>query len=180
MSNVRQNHADVRAELNERSAAATAQRQRLADVERTISQLIAEQALDGVDHGARLTKLRTEGSQLEEALSTWPAIEAELQRRLEAAGAAMAELEKANLLAELEQIRTAEDAGRRAFADVAIQFVETAAALKKQLERKTAIKAELLQRGKGVDVGDPELPVFYQAWLRNEGGLAEARRSLSK
>ena len=178
MSNVRQNHADVAAELRERTAAATAQQQRRAEVARTISQLIAEEQLDGVNHGARLGKLRTEQAQLEETLSTWPAVEAELQRRLTAARQAVAELEKAELLQELDQLRTNEDAGRRAFADLALQFVETAATLKRQLDRKMAIKAELLQRGKGVDVGDPELPVFYPGWLRSDGGLAEARRSL--
>lgn len=178
MSNARQNHADVAAELRERTAAATAQQQRRAEVARTISQLIAEEQLDGVDHGARLGKLRTEQAQLEETLSTWPAVEAELQRRLTAARQAVAELEKAELLQELVQLRTNEDAGRRAFADLALQFVETAATLKRQLDRKLAIKAELLQRGKGIDVGDPELPVFYQGWLRSDGGLVEARRSL--
>lgn len=178
MSNARQNHADVAAELRERTAAATAQQQRRAEVGRTISQLIAEEQLDGVDHGARLGKLRTEQAQLEETLSTWPAVEAELQRRLTAARQAVAELEKAELLQELDQLRTNEDAGRRAFADLALQFVETAATLKRQLDRKMAIKAELLQRGKGVDVGDPELPVFYPGWLRSDGGLVEARRSL--
>lgn len=90
----------------------------------------------------------------------------------------MAELERAELLQELDQLRANEDAGRRAFADLALQFVETAATLKQQLDRKLAIKAELLQRGKGIDVGDPELPVFYPGWLRSDGGLAEARRSL--
>ena len=178
MSNVNQNFASVRAELAERAAAATAQQQRRADVERTISQLIAEQQLDGVDHGARLNKLRAELGQLEEALSTWPAVEAELQRRLEVARVALAEAKKAELLQELDQLRVSEDAGRRAFADLALQFVETAATLKRQLDRKMAIKAELLQRGKGIDVGDPELPVFYPGWLRSDGGLAEARRSL--
>jgi len=164
--------------LRERTAAATAQQQRRAEVARTISQLIAEEQLDGVDHGTRLGKLRTEQAQLEETLSTWPAVEAELQRRLTAARQAVAELEKAELLQELDQLRTNEDAGRRAFADLALQFVETAATLKRQLDRKIAIKSELLQRGKGVDVGDPELPVFYPGWLRSDGGLAEARRSL--
>lgn len=43
MSNARQNHADVAAELRERTAAATAQQQRRAEVARTISQLIAEE-----------------------------------------------------------------------------------------------------------------------------------------
>lgn len=178
MSNANQNFANVRAELAERSAAAAAQQQRRADVERTISQLIAEQQLDGVDHGSRLDKLRSELGQLEEVLSMWPAVEAELQRRLEAARSALAEAKKAELLQELEQLRANEDAGRRAFADAALQFVETAAALKRQLDRKLAIKAELLQRGKGVDVGDPELPAFYPGWLRSDGGLTEARRSL--
>lgn len=180
MSNVNQNFASVRAELAERTAAATAQQQRRADVERTISQLIAEQQLDGVDHGARLNKLRAEFGQLEEVLSTWPAVEAELQRRLEVARVALAEAKKAELLQELDQLRTNEDAGRRAFADLALQFVETAVALKQQLDRKMAIKAELLERGKGVDVGDPELPMFYLGWLRSDGGLVEARRSLVK
>ena len=180
MSNVNQNFANVRAELAERSAAATAQQQRRAEVERTISQLIAEQQLDGVDHSSRLDKLRAELGQLEELLSTWPAVDAELQRRLEVARVALAEAKKAELLQELDQLRTNEDAGRRAFADVALQFVETAAALKQHLDRKLAIKAELLERGQGVDVGDPELPVFYQGWLRSDGGLAEAQRTLAR
>lgn len=155
-------------------------KRRRAEVARTISQLIAEEQLDGVDHGTRLGKLRTEQAQLEETLSKWPAVEAELQRRLTAARQAVAELEKAELLQELDQLRTNEDAGRRAFADLALQFVETAATLKRQLDRKIAIKAELLQRGKGVDVGDPELPVFYPGWLRSDGGLIEAQRTLAR
>lgn len=178
MSKERQNHANVRAELAERAAAATAQQQRRAEVERTISQLIAEEQLDGVDHGARLGKLRTEQAQLEETLSTWPAVEAELQRRLTAARQAVDELEKAELLQELDQLRTNEVAGRQRFAEAGLQFVEVATTLKQQLDRKLAIKAELLQRGKGVDVGDPELPAFYPGWLRSDGGLTEARRNL--
>lgn len=180
MSNVNQNFASVRAELAERSAAATAQQQRRTEVERTISQLIAEQQLDGVDHSRRLDKLRAELGQLEDALSTWPAVEAELQRRLEVARVALAEAKKAELLQELAQLRADELAGRQRFAEAGLQFVEVATTLKQQLDRKLAIKAELLERGQGVDVGDPELPVFYPGWLRSDGGLVEARRSLVK
>lgn len=51
-----------------------------------------------------------------------------------------------------------------------------------QLQRETqGIGLVLVKvRGKGVDVGDPELPVFYPGWLRSDGGLVEARRSLVK
>lgn len=181
MKDARQDHANVRAELVERLADAAAKQQRNTELGRQISQLVAEQEIDGVDHTERLAKLRNEQAEIVQFLGTWPDVQAELERRLEAAVSALQQQEHQERLAELDTLRSMEAGQRDAFAGKAIELIEVSAALKQTLERKVAIRGEILESGRGgVDIGNPELPPFHNGWLQSPQGMHEARQTLAR
>lgn len=181
MNDARQEHANAKAELIERQADAVAKQQRQAELGRQISQLVAEQEIDGVDHAKRLAKLRSEQAEIAQELATWPDVQAELERRLEATVSALQQHEHQERLAELDTLRSMEAGQREAFAGKAIELIEASAALKQTLERKVAIRGEILESGRGgVDIGNPELPPFYNGWLQSPQGMSEARQTLAR
>lgn len=92
--------AELRGDLADRQGRVESAKLRKPELLENISRWTAEQHLDGADHKKRIAAAQKELVQVEEALTDWPHIEQELQRRVNEAekvfnlAAQLAEVEK--------------------------------------------------------------------------------------
>lgn len=119
----------AQAELDARRQDAAQAVERLRMLRERVSRLRAEEALDGVNHGRRITSDAKEVTGLEQTLAVWPDVEAELIRRIQVAEDAHTAALEADRERTLAELAVRETELWTQFSAVGVQLLEVAAQL---------------------------------------------------
>jgi hypothetical protein len=150
--------AEILDEQQSRTGAAQNAQSSRAEAVQRLSQLRASQALDGLDLSKRIAKAEQDIAKIDELLATWPDVQAELQRRVEAAKQAVIVAGNADMQNELTELQALERGRRLAFAEALHGLAQVGLDLRQLLNRKLWLKAELYAAGAVVNAGDTEMP----------------------
>lgn len=135
------------AELAERRSLAAVNTQRRQGLENSISRLIAEQQLDGLDHSQRIAKAREELAEVSGWLKTWPAVESELVRRVGLAQAEARETWKKEMADRLAGLIAAEQELRGFYAAENMKFQVLCQKLRRVLALKDQFINDCFEKG---------------------------------
>ena len=166
-NNSKQQLANLRAELVERQAKASASQERKGELTQSISRMVGEQALDGVDHSARIASAKAELALVEQYLSSWPDVQAELNRRIGEAEQALnadrleTAKERYTVLADLEAQQ------RREFANQVVSLAELSKRLLTTISERDGLYAATHQQG-GLPIPPGGRPTNYPPMFRPE------------
>ena len=166
-NNNKQQLANLRAELVERTTKASTSQERKGELTQSISRMVGEQALDGVDHSARIASAKAELALVEGYLNTWPDVQAELNRRVgeaeQALNAERLETAKARytVLADLEAQQ------RREFANQVVSLAELSKRLLATISERDGLYAATHQQG-GLAIPPGGRPTNYPPQFRPE------------
>ena len=166
MTNSKQQVADLRAELVERTAKVQAAQRTKTELAQRISQLTGAMALDGIDHSKRIAQAQTELTAANTLLATWPDVQAELNRRIGeveqviSADKLTAATQRYTVLAELEAQQ------RREFASQVVALAETSKRLRATIDERQQLHSTLHKAGVSLPPRPSNgLPEFRADWV---------------
>ena len=178
-NSVRQAVADLNAEMADRQSKATAAQRSKTELTQRISQLIAAQQLDGVDHTARIATAQAELATATAYLDSWPDVQSELQRRICAAEQQLAQQKRAADTARYQVVSVQEAQLRRDFAGCVLALTEVAARLRPVIDERQVLHTSLHAAGASLPSRPSNwLPEFQPGWVHG-GQVSEVKRVLA-
>jgi DNA repair exonuclease SbcCD ATPase subunit len=133
-------------ELDERLEQAEADALQAGVYRRQLKKLVGSQEIDQADHSDAIAKLRTELEQIAHRQATFPAVQAELDRRIAQAKRQIEQLQVDAELAELEQLKQEALPLHRRFAECALSLAQAALAAQANQARREELRRLIFQR----------------------------------